>query len=596
MKTFLTRSFYLIIGLLVVLSLQGKVAADPAPTPPQADSIATLEPVQGLIQYQTAAAAAADPASWQTAFEPVFVGEGDRIRTDRAGQAYLTFFEGAETEIGPSTLVIVSTLDLGPSGEFNVSLDVLVGSALSSVEVALDPEDRFEIHTPSATAVVRGTRWWTIVAPNGQSTFSSERGLVEIIPNPLTPPATGERAFYLTNFVDLTEGSTLRTDLSGLVEEELIEFQPPEPPAAAPLAGADCGDGVCAAGEASTCSVDCFAEIEVPNCGNGTCDADEDLILCAADCGPSAGSDCGNGTCDRLESNITCPADCQIGQYFSPLDPNLCGNAICETTESALTCPTDCRPTEPPAPEIDAEEETTAPVQTQPQAAACGASGNNINIRSGPGTTYLPVGSIKPGETLPVTGQSWDGRWLLVSYYGQGGWVARRVVTLTGTCGGLVVFDTAPVPGSGTSGDSTTATGSWGGCGSCTTCGYPTSECVSSPDGTCIWDPTACRPQPVTGSPVPLLTVPQATYTCTSTTIFQVTATYTPPQGSFATVSSWSYIDNFLAIVTSSWLSGSYQVTYEIYCAGTSGSDTVTFEVTDTDGNSASTSIQVIIS
>ncbi|MBI5959831.1 MAG: hypothetical protein HY866_13910, partial [Chloroflexi bacterium] len=34
--------------------------------------------------------------------------------------------------------------------------------------------------------------------------------------------------------------------------------------------------------------------------------------------------------------------------------------------------------------------------------------------------------------------------------------------------------------------------GGWGACGSCSTCGYTTSECVTSPDGQCLWDPATC--------------------------------------------------------------------------------------------------------
>lgn len=36
--------------------------------------------------------------------------------------------------------------------------------------------------------------------------------------------------------------------------------------------------------------------------------------------------------------------------------------------------------------------------------------------------------------------------------------------------------------------------GRWLGCGSCESCGdFPTLECVTSPDGTCLWDPATCR-------------------------------------------------------------------------------------------------------
>jgi len=37
------------------------------------------------------------------------------------------------------------------------------------------------------------------------------------------------------------------------------------------------------------------------------------------------------------------------------------------------------------------------------------------------------------------------------------------------------------------------APGRWLGCGSCNTCGHPTNECVTSPEGACLWDPATCR-------------------------------------------------------------------------------------------------------
>ena len=38
--------------------------------------------------------------------------------------------------------------------------------------------------------------------------------------------------------------------------------------------------------------------------------------------------------------------------------------------------------------------------------------------------------------------------------------------------------------------------GGWGPCGSCDTCGHPASECVTSPEGACLWDPATCAAPP----------------------------------------------------------------------------------------------------
>ncbi|NDJ78876.1 MAG: hypothetical protein GYB65_21705, partial [Chloroflexi bacterium] len=41
--------------------------------------------------------------------------------------------------------------------------------------------------------------------------------------------------------------------------------------------------------------------------------------------------------------------------------------------------------------------------------------------------------------------------------------------------------------------------GGWGPCGSCDTCGHPANECVTSPTGECLWDPTTCGGPPPPG-------------------------------------------------------------------------------------------------
>lgn len=69
-------------------------------------------------------------------------------------------------------------------------------------------------------------------------------------------------------------------------------------------------------------------------------------------------------------------------------------------------------------------------------------------------------------------------------------WVAQDDVEEIGACGVVPPSEPPPIiipqPG--------TTPGSWGPCGSCDTCGYDPSECVLSPTGECVWDPTTCRP------------------------------------------------------------------------------------------------------
>lgn len=364
----------LVTRIVIFASIVGTVAGGLGwfPAAAQSAPLASLDPVSGLVQYQTAHDDPQDPAAWQTLSGPVLAGEGDRIRTDSAGLAYLTFFEGIQTEIRANTLVVVSTLVLAAEDPLNVSLDVLVGTTFTTIDAALGPNDRFEIHTPGATAAVRGTRWWTFVEPNGDATFATEAGRVDIFlhrflaaapavgeapdvaageapaedsaPEGAAPPAAAARPRAAASvgaggFVGVSRAGTRLADarVTTLPSRERLPIRK--------LAPASCGDGVCRPVERRLCPVDCVNRAELTACGDGVCDPDagESLLVCGTDCGPFAGESCGDGSCDADESGLTCPADCSADQYFSPVNTALCGNGVCDPTESALRCPADCR-------------------------------------------------------------------------------------------------------------------------------------------------------------------------------------------------------------------------------------------------------------
>jgi uncharacterized protein YraI len=51
-----------------------------------------------------------------------------------------------------------------------------------------------------------------------------------------------------------------------------------------------------------------------------------------------------------------------------------------------------------------------------------------VNVRSGPGTDFSPIGHLNAGETRPITGQSGD--WYAIDYNGRTGYVAGWLVTI----------------------------------------------------------------------------------------------------------------------------------------------------------------------
>ncbi len=77
---------------------------------------------------------------------------------------------------------------------------------------------------------------------------------------------------------------------------------------------------------------------------------------------------------------------------------------------------------------------TTPPASGAPSATAI----DYINVRSGPGTEYLLLGTAAPGATAEVTGKSQDGLWweikIPTSYYAPGlAWVSADWVTTANT-------------------------------------------------------------------------------------------------------------------------------------------------------------------
>lgn len=74
----------------------------------------------------------------------------------------------------------------------------------------------------------------------------------------------------------------------------------------------------------------------------------------------------------------------------------------------------------------------SAPSQAEVEGAIV-TSFRRVNVRSGPGTDFEPLGTLRPGETAAITGRTEDNEWLQIDFNGQEGWVAFFVVSVTGS-------------------------------------------------------------------------------------------------------------------------------------------------------------------
>jgi uncharacterized protein YraI len=67
-----------------------------------------------------------------------------------------------------------------------------------------------------------------------------------------------------------------------------------------------------------------------------------------------------------------------------------------------------------------------------------------VNVRSGPGVDFTPIGQITPGQGYRATGRSDEGNnWLRINFNGGGGWVAYFTVLVEGDAAILPIVEPA---------------------------------------------------------------------------------------------------------------------------------------------------------
>jgi len=84
------------------------------------------------------------------------------------------------------------------------------------------------------------------------------------------------------------------------------------------------------------------------------------------------------------------------------------------------------------------------PAQAAGSAAKSAAGGlagrvlaDQVNVRRGPGLDQAVIGQAGPGQPVAVIGRSREGDWLAVAWEGGTGWVAARLIELSGSAADL---------------------------------------------------------------------------------------------------------------------------------------------------------------
>ncbi|HEY94871.1 MAG TPA: FecR domain-containing protein [Dehalococcoidia bacterium] len=121
-----------------------------------------------------------DTGSFKTGLDGMILEKGTQVKTDSDSHALLTFNDGSTIKLEPETILEITHLEINEEGAPVIILSQLIGRTWSSVVDMTDTDSRFEIDTPSATAVVHGTLFTTEVTKEGETTVSTTEGLVSV--------------------------------------------------------------------------------------------------------------------------------------------------------------------------------------------------------------------------------------------------------------------------------------------------------------------------------------------------------------------------------------------------------------------------------
>ncbi len=146
----------------------------PQSTPqPQAASdrpMAVLADAQGVVELYQA-------GLWEAVSVGTELKQSDKIRTGDDSSALITFFEGSSIELESATEITLSELAVNAAtGTTTIKMGQSIGSTVSRVKKLVDSESTYEIQTPSATAMVRGSVGKVIVLNNGITIVLNQEG------------------------------------------------------------------------------------------------------------------------------------------------------------------------------------------------------------------------------------------------------------------------------------------------------------------------------------------------------------------------------------------------------------------------------------
>ncbi len=143
---------------------------------------AVLDRVDGVVEVLPA-----DSNIWQEASAGQVLKPGDRIRTGPSSLATLVFFDGSVTFMWEDTRVTLVQLSSRQDGRGRmIILNQWLGRTYSQVQRLPDQASSFQVESPAAMMMVRGTQFVVAVEGDGTTNVSVLEGKVDVTAQQMT--------------------------------------------------------------------------------------------------------------------------------------------------------------------------------------------------------------------------------------------------------------------------------------------------------------------------------------------------------------------------------------------------------------------------
>lgn len=170
------RPLLVAAGALILIIAIGMIARLPF-GPSNSSETAQVGEIRGTVEVQLAG-----NESWLPAPEHESIDSGDQIRTGNESGAVLTFPDDSKTFIAPETELSILRMTTTPDNSRQVIvLRQNTGQTFHIVQPLPSAGSRFEVQTPSAIVVVRGTQFAVEVDSAGATTVTVDEGVVDVI-------------------------------------------------------------------------------------------------------------------------------------------------------------------------------------------------------------------------------------------------------------------------------------------------------------------------------------------------------------------------------------------------------------------------------